>query len=104
MGNSGTFKKGDGRSRKPKGATNKLTTALKDMILQALANKGGVTYLEAQADLNPNAFLALIGRVLPLQVKDGGDDPRVPSTIVKHVYEVVNPEKQAGKCESAIGE
>ncbi|MEY4385596.1 MAG: hypothetical protein RLY20_879 [Verrucomicrobiota bacterium] len=87
MANSGSFKKGDGRARKPKGTPNKLTTALKDMILQALANKGGVTYLEAQADVNPNAFLALVGRVLPLQVKEGGDDPTVPTTIVRHVYE-----------------
>lgn len=69
------------------GTPNKLTRALKDMILQALANKGGVTYLEAQADTNPNAFMTLVGRVLPLQVKDGGDDPRVPATVVNHIYE-----------------
>jgi hypothetical protein len=27
-----------------------------------------------------------VGRVLPLQVKEGGDDPKVP-TVVKHVHE-----------------
>lgn len=85
MANSGAFKKGDGRARKPRGATNKLTTALKDMILQSLANVGGTAYLEAQATANPNAYLSLIGRVLPLQVKDGGDDPKVP-TVVNHIH------------------
>lgn len=86
MANSGSFKKGDGRPRKPKGATNKLTTALKDMILQALSDAGGTAYLVKQSKANPNAFLALVGRVLPLQVKEGGDDPRVP-TVVNHIYE-----------------
>lgn len=86
MANSGTFRKGDGRTRKPKGATNKITTALKDMILQALSDAGGTAYLAEQAKANPNAFLALVGRVLPLQVKDGGADPRVP-TVVNHIYE-----------------
>lgn len=69
-----------------KGVPNKTTKALKDMILQALANVGGEAYLASQAAKNPNAFLALVGRVLPLQVKDGGDDPRVP-TVVNHHYD-----------------
>lgn len=68
------------------GVPNKLTTALKDMILQALSDAGGVQYLTTQAASNPNAFMALVGRVLPLQVKEGGDDPRVPQTIVNHHY------------------
>lgn len=53
---------------RPKGARNKTTAAVKDMILQALANKGGVEYLERQADENPTAFLTLVGKVLPLDV------------------------------------
>lgn len=57
-----------------KGVPNKTTAAIKDMITQALANKGGVKYLEQQADLNPVAFLGLVGKVLPMQVtgEDGG--------------------------------
>ena len=38
------------------------------MIHQALEKKGGVDYLMTQADLNPTAFLTLVGKVLPLQV------------------------------------
>jgi len=71
---------------RPKGSRNKLTTALKDMILGALADAGGQAYLTAQAKKNPGHFLALVGKVLPLQVKEGGADPRVP-TVVKHIYE-----------------
>ena len=53
------------------GTPNKLTGALKDMILQALDGAGGVEYLQKQATENPNAFLALVGKVLPLQVGAG---------------------------------
>lgn len=62
--------KGKGR---PKGVTNKTTAALKDMILGALNNKGGVSYLEKQADQNPTAFLSLVGKVLPMTVAGTGE-------------------------------
>lgn len=57
------------------GTPNKITAELKEMILQALARAGGVKYLQKQADANPSAFLALIGKVLPLRVTgaNGGD-------------------------------
>ena len=54
---------------------NKTTAAVKDMILQALSNKGGVEYLERQADENPTAFMTLVGKVLPLQVAGDPDNP-----------------------------
>ena len=78
------FKKGQSgnpHGRKA-GTPNKVTGTLKDMILQALSNAGGAAYLTAQAKDNPNAFLALVGRVLPLQVKDGGADPQVPRPVI----------------------
>ena len=75
-------KAGPGR---PKGSKNKLPVALKEMILQSLADAGGAAYLLAQATKNPNAYLSLVGRVLPLQVKEGGADPVVPTTVV-HEY------------------
>lgn len=62
-----------GAGRK-KGSTNKVTGELKEMILQALDNKGGVKYLEAQADANPTAFLSLVGKVLPMTVQGTGED------------------------------
>lgn len=59
-----------------KGTPNKTTALLKDSILKAaeLAGKdfgedGLVSYLEAQAKLNPGPFMALLGKVLPTQVE-----------------------------------
>lgn len=55
---------------RPKGAVNKTSKALKDMILGALEKAGGESYLQRQADDNPTAFLSLIGRVLPTELKN----------------------------------
>jgi hypothetical protein len=38
------------------------------MILEALEGAGGVAYLVEKAESHPQAFMGLIGRVLPLQV------------------------------------
>lgn len=70
-----TTKFGKGNPGKPKGALNKNTKALKDMILQALDEKGGVHYLVEQAGANPTAFLSLIGKVLPTTL---AGDPTQP--------------------------
>jgi hypothetical protein len=61
-----------------KGKPNKTTKALKEMILGALDDAGGQQYLADQAAENPGAFLSLIGKVLPSEIKaehsgpDGG--------------------------------
>ncbi len=67
----GTPKTGGG-SRK--GVPNKNTAALKDMVVQALGEAGGVDYLIKQANEHPAAFMTLLGKILPLQVtgQDGG--------------------------------
>lgn len=56
---------------RPKGVPNKSTTLLKDAILKAAADAGGgdmVAYLVAQARDNPGPFMALLGKVLPMQL------------------------------------
>lgn len=64
----------DGSRKRPKtggrtkGTPNKFTGEVKDMILTALQQAGGVEYLVRQADEKPVAFLALVGKVMPLQV------------------------------------
>jgi hypothetical protein len=74
------FKKGQKRGPgRPKGATNKVPAQLKDMILQALSDAGGVEYLERKAN-DPRtaaAFLGLVGKVLPMQVTGGDGGPLV---------------------------
>lgn len=67
-----------GRGR-PKGSPNKISALLKDAILEAAekaGNKDGlVGYLQTQAQANPQAFLTLLGKVLPLQVTGEGGGP-----------------------------
>ena len=83
------FKKGQksGPGR-PKGLQNKVTRELKDMILAALDESGGVDYLKEQAKANPTAFLSLVGKVLPMTVSGDANNPivtihEVRRTIVK---------------------
>lgn len=67
-----------GKGRK-KGVPNKTTALLKDAILQAAGLAGGkdglVGYLTTQANANPQAFLPLLGKVLPLQIVGDRDNP-----------------------------
>ena len=56
---------------RPKGAKNKTTALLKDAILRAAEQAGDgdmVEYLTLQARTNPGPFMALLGKVLPMQV------------------------------------
>lgn len=58
-------RKTGGRS---KGTPNKVTGDLRSMVLGALEDAGGRKYLAKQAEENPNAFLALLGRCLPKDI------------------------------------
>ena len=61
---------------RPKGSQNKVTKALKDMILGALDGAGGQAYLQARAK-DPKtqaAFLTLLGKVLPAEMRVGDPD------------------------------
>jgi hypothetical protein len=68
-------KPGERRGGRQKGTPNKITKALKDMVLSALDKAGGEEYLLQQAKTNPNAFMTLIGKVLPMQVSGPGGGP-----------------------------
>lgn len=57
------------------GSTNKLTADVKSMVLDALEQAGGVGYLLLQSQSNPNAFMALVGKVLPLTVAGDAANP-----------------------------
>ena len=53
-----------------KGVTNKINKELKEMILGALSDNGGQAYLARQAEENPNAFMTLLGKVLPMTISN----------------------------------
>ncbi len=75
MAGKGNPKTG-GRQR---GTPNKTTALLKDAILEAAQQAGGdtdglVAYLKQQAEENPGPFMALLGKVLPMQTAGSIDD------------------------------
>ncbi len=75
-GNSGQFKPGDPKKGgRKKGTPNKTTALLKDAILKAaeqagnkVGDEGMISYLVQQAEENPQSFMGLLGKVLPLQL------------------------------------
>lgn len=65
------------KTGRAKGTPNKTTALLKDAILSAAEQAGGgdmTAYLARQAVENPGPFMALLGKVLPMQItgEDGG--------------------------------
>lgn len=70
-----------GNPGKQPGTTTKTTRAVKEMILDALEASGGVNYLVYHAMVNPQLFMPLIGKVIPLQV---AGDPDAPINVVHH--------------------
>jgi len=72
------------------GTPNKVNADLKEMILGALDQAGGAAYLLAQAHENPNAFLTLVGKVLPMTV---AGDPTAP--LVHEIRRIICDPKAA---------
>jgi len=52
-----------------KGTTNKVTGEVRDMISEALSELGGKEYLIMQGRKNPVAFLGLVGKAMPKEIK-----------------------------------
>lgn len=72
-----------------KGTPDKADKALKDVILAALALAGGERYLYRVAKKQPAVFCALVGRVLPLQMKASNDEPLMPRRVIIELEDIV---------------
>ena len=78
------------KTGRAKGTPNKTTALLKDAILTAataVGSDGGgrdglVGYLQWQAQANPGPFMALLGKVLPMQV-DANVDGKLTVQIIR---------------------
>lgn len=60
---------------RPKGSLDKGNALIREMVAESLTGLGGVAYLKKVAKSHPPAFLALLGRVIPVQVVGEGDGP-----------------------------
>ena len=71
MAGKGGYRPGAGRK---KGIPNKLHASVKEAIEAAFTKAGGPDYLARQAVENPQAFMTLLGKLLPTQLtgRDGG--------------------------------
>lgn len=96
--------KGTGKGR-AKGTPNKLNAELKTMIREALDDLGGKKYLVKQGTENPQAFLTLLGKLIPSEVKAAiSHEDRViqlsGSLIVQSLEEAKDIIVEAGEQES----
>lgn len=91
------YKKGEKRpdQGRPKGVPNKITRDIKAMIEGALEDAGGRAYLARQADENPAAFMTLVGKILPREIK-----AEVAAT---HVIQRLTPEQLRGVIDAVHG-
>jgi hypothetical protein len=64
----------EGKGRR-KGSLNKFTGTLKEAILASFDRVGGVDYLEKQARENPQAYMSLLAKVLPMQISGPNNGP-----------------------------
>jgi hypothetical protein len=69
---------GERRGGRQKGRANAINRDIKEMVIAALSEAGGVDYLVQCAHKQPVAFLGLVGRVLPLTIAGKGEDGAIP--------------------------
>lgn len=69
------------------GVPNKTTALIKEMIVGALDELGGQAYLVQQGRQSPTAFMALLSKVLPMQVTGADDGPLNIQTITRVIID-----------------
>lgn len=72
MATIGGKRPGSGRK---KGVPNKTTGALKEAVLEAFHELGGVPWLVSVAREDPKPFIGLLGRLIPHEVVGEGGGP-----------------------------
>ena len=97
-------RKTGGGSRK--GCPNKISGRVKEMVEGALQDLGGRAWLKKQAERNPVAFMALLGRVMPLQEGLGvSDGPILIVTGITRPDDGINPHApQLGQSTPQLGQ
>lgn len=76
-------KRAQPRGGSRKGRPNKIPRTLKEEVLEAYREAGGVQYLVRQATENPKAFMHLLGRLVPQEA--AGALPQAITYVVQQV-------------------
>ena len=80
----------EGAGRKP-GGSNRQNAVIKSAVIEAAMRAGGkdglVGYLQTQATSNPNAFMALLGKIIPTQVQGPDDAEGNPTAVVMRIVD-----------------
>lgn len=82
----GSTRFAEGRTKtggRQKGSLNKTTAAVKEAILRAFDKVGGEDYLVTVAENDPKTFCALLGKVLPAEIKGSASDGVLELRIVQ---------------------
>ena len=66
-----------------KGTPNTVTKQVKDAILAAFEEVGGHAYLVEVARSDPRTFLALLGKLIPSEVKAQVEGSGIPRLIIR---------------------
>lgn len=77
-----------------KGSTNKVTTTIKDAVLDAFWELGGAKWLIETAREQPQLMVQLLGKVIPTGVQVSGD-PQSPVVTRTEVVLVSSPRPDA---------
>lgn len=78
-----------GAGRK-QGVPNKLSTTVKDNIIEVFEGIGGVTTMTGWAKENPTQFFNLYAKLLPLQVHGDPNNPLAISIIERRIVKASN--------------
>lgn len=84
-------KKGERFGGRKKGTPNKINVLLKDALIEAATLAGGkdglVGYLKKQANDEPAAFMTLLGKVLPMQIRGN------VAGQINHIHSTMTPKE-----------
>jgi hypothetical protein len=98
--------RGKGNPGRPKGSVNKVPAAVKEMVIEALGQLGGVAYLVKQGRKNNAApFLALVAKVLPLQIQGDKDNPlRTITEVRETIVDPGHPSSEGAETSTGSGQ
>jgi hypothetical protein len=84
-------KKGERFGGRKKGTPNKINVLLKDALIEAATLAGGkeglIGYLKKQANYEPAAFMSLLGKVLPMQIRGNVTGE------INHIHSTMTPKE-----------